>query len=140
MDINALIIICISILFIVFWITKKTNNNIRVIEEDEDTLEQKNNLNKEYSIYMTDEFTQEDLALLRPIATVRKREDNGEGEMILCGVLDGDGELTLDEAELEMYDNIQELKGNNDFISFIIHNDLNDEENEVAKRLEESTY
>ena len=60
-----------------------------------------------YSIFITDSFEDEDKELLRPIFTLVYLLDDVKQEAILCRVIKGEGEVTLEQAEEMMKENIE---------------------------------
>lgn len=86
---------------------------------------------KEYTVFITDEFTKEDAKYMRPIFTIVFEEGKNREEAILCKVLDGNGEVTLKEAEEIMLDNIKNAFESEVYKESIVHNtDLIQEEEE----------
>jgi len=71
---------------------------------------------KEYTIFVTDSFTEEDSKYMRPIFTLNFIYNGDPQEAILCYVLNEDGEEDLDEAGQSMINNIQGAFAKNIFI------------------------
>ncbi|MGH4124588.1 MAG: hypothetical protein ACREV6_16825 [Clostridium sp.] len=77
----------------------------------------------EYAVFMTDTFAKDDAEVMKPIFTMALTENDIREEIILCKVLDGDGELTIKDAEGLMIENIKDEFKNKAFIEGFIHED-----------------
>jgi len=94
---------------------------------------------KDYTVFVTDYFCDEDSEFLRPIFTIVFEENHQRSEVILCKVIKGlgDGELSLDEGEKLMTENIQYFFKHDYYISYVDHknNCIDYKEKEVIDRL-----
>ncbi|MBW9156853.1 hypothetical protein G9F71_003975 [Clostridium sp. FP2] len=90
----------------------------------------------EYAVFMTDTFTKDDAEVMKPIFTMALTENVIREELILCKVLDGDGELTIKDAEGLMIENMKDALKNKAFIeSFIYEENCSIEEKLIAHNL-----
>ncbi|HAN10065.1 MAG TPA: hypothetical protein DCP90_05545 [Clostridiales bacterium] len=94
---------------------------------------------KEYTTFVTDKFTDGDLNKLAPKFIVRFKEREIDQEFIFCKVLNGMGELTLDEVTKETMNFIGECHSNETYLNYDIAPDVdyNDAENNCIAVLED---
>jgi hypothetical protein len=85
-------------------------------DENNNTLEK-----MEYTVFITNTFDKDDAKVMRPIFTMVLTENGIREETIFCKVLDGEGELTINDAEGLMIDNIKDASKNKVLIEGFIH-------------------
>lgn len=101
-----------------------------------ETKKQTSSEQNKYSVFITDTFTQDDAEVMKPIFTVIFLEDGFKQEAILCKVIDNNGEITLNEAEELMINDIEYILKEGSFCKILIHNtDLNEAEKSVVNKL-----
>lgn len=89
-----------------------------------------------YTVFITNTFDKDDSKVMRPIFTMVLTENGIREETIFCKVLDGEGELTINDAEGLMIDNIKDASKNKAFIEGFIHEEnCSIEEKLVANNL-----
>jgi len=95
------------------------------------------NISKEYSVLITDSFSEKDSEYMRPIFTLIFTHNGIQEEAVLCHVLDNKGELALKEAEELMTRNIKFAFENNVFVRTMVHDEslLTDGEKHVVEAL-----
>ncbi|GMA99502.1 hypothetical protein [Pelosinus sp. IPA-1] len=95
------------------------------------------NISKEYSVLITDSFSEKDSEYMRPIFTLLFTHNGDQEEAVLCHVLDNNGELALEEAGEMMIMNIKSAFKNNAFVRTMVHNEslLTDGEKHVVEAL-----
>ncbi|MBU3142941.1 hypothetical protein [Clostridium sp. CF012] len=92
-----------------------------------------------YTVFITNSFDKDDAVFMKPIFTMILTEDGIREETIFCKVLDGDGELTIKDAEGLMIENIKDALKNKAIIESIIHEDgCSIEEKLIADNLKKS--
>lgn len=77
----------------------------------------------EYTVFITNTFDKDDAKVMMPIFTMVLTEDAIREEIVFCKVLDGDGELTIKDAEELMIMNIKDALKNKASIESTVHED-----------------
>lgn len=75
----------------------------------------------EYTVFITNTFDKDDAKVMVPIFTMVLTENGIREETIFCRLLDGDGELTIKDAEGLMIENMKDASKNKAFIESFIH-------------------
>jgi len=90
----------------------------------------------EYTVFITNTFDKDDAKVMMPIFTMVLTEEGIKEQTIFCKVLDGDGELTIKDAEGLMIENIKDASKNKAFIESFIHEEnCSIEERVIADKL-----
>ncbi|MBZ9685430.1 hypothetical protein G9F72_003570 [Clostridium estertheticum] len=104
----VILVVVITVGLLVFKSIRRDENN-NVVEK------------MEYTVFITNTFDKDDAKVMTPIFTMVLTENDIREETIFCKVLDGDGELTIKDAEGLMIENIKDASKNKAFIESFIH-------------------
>ncbi|KKO54455.1 hypothetical protein [Paenibacillus sp. DMB20] len=95
----------------------------------------------EYTVYMTTEFSEEDLKTLVPLGFMEYRDADGVKKAGLCRIRhDSEGDLKLEEAGMMLLRHIRQAREKGTFISYRSETEAltSDAERKMADRLAEA--
>jgi len=127
----------IILVLVVFYFKPKKNSRNNNNNNSKENGPKESNKSNEYTIFVTDSFSQEDSEYMRPIFTLLLKEKGENTEVVLCRVVNGDGEIGLDQGEKMMRENIDYALKHNTYINYKGHKERsnNQKEKDVIDKL-----